>query len=90
MATPRVLIEREHALALLSRAHERAGAGGSTVLVAGEAGVGKTALVDTVAASSRWHDAIPSRLAVGGQPLLRNPVATPLIVRWMPRCTSSA
>ncbi len=52
MTEPRGLIEREHALALLNDACERARTGGSTMLVAGEAGVGKTTLVDTVAAGS--------------------------------------
>ncbi len=50
-ATP-TLIEREGALALLSQAREQARTGGCTMLVAGEAGVGKTTLVDAVAAGS--------------------------------------
>ncbi|MBK5332593.1 MAG: AAA family ATPase [Ilumatobacteraceae bacterium] len=45
----RQLIEREEALAILSQAREGARMGGCTMLVTGEAGVGKTALVDTVA-----------------------------------------
>jgi DNA-binding CsgD family transcriptional regulator len=47
------LIERDQALAILGGAAERARTGrGSTMLVAGEAGVGKTTLVDTVAQDS--------------------------------------
>ena len=52
MTEPRPLIEREQALALLNHARQRAHAGGCTMLVAGEAGVGKTTLVDAVAACS--------------------------------------
>ncbi|MGZ4790661.1 MAG: helix-turn-helix transcriptional regulator [Ilumatobacteraceae bacterium] len=50
-ATP-TLIEREQALALLCQAREQARTGGCTMVVAGEAGVGKTTLVDAVAAGS--------------------------------------
>ena len=51
-APPSGLIEREQVLEILGRAREQARLGGSTMLVAGEAGVGKTALVDAVAAGS--------------------------------------
>ena len=52
MTGTRQLIERDQALATLSQASQRARTGGCTMLVAGEAGVGKTALVDTVAQGS--------------------------------------
>jgi DNA-binding CsgD family transcriptional regulator/tetratricopeptide (TPR) repeat protein len=46
------LVEREQMLQTLDRARLQSRSGGRTVLVAGEAGVGKTALVDALAASS--------------------------------------
>ena len=46
------LVEREQVLAALERARQQSGSSGRTVLVAGEAGVGKTALVDALAGSS--------------------------------------
>lgn len=52
MTLPCGLIERDQALAVLGNARDQAHRGGRTLLVAGEAGVGKTALVDAVAATS--------------------------------------
>ena len=53
MAAPPQLIERDHALSILSQAAELAiDNGGCTILVSGEAGVGKTTLVNAVAGVS--------------------------------------
>ena len=49
MTGTRELIEREQATAILSQSRDRSRCGGCVVLVAGEAGVGKTALVEAVA-----------------------------------------
>ena len=47
VVTQKVLLEREHELAVLAETHAavEAGSGGALVLVHGEAGVGKTALL---------------------------------------------